>query len=146
MVLYTAGRLSVKYFSCPWLSWLFMITSWHGNVCDITGPLGGKPPVTGGFPSEKASFDVFDYVPRGTISQFIAFQYAWKHYPAWLHFMNTFLAFKESLFILFATCNQILKQPRPQMTVLLASMLEAILNAKARFNIRIVFLDVGFPR
>ena len=33
----------------------FMTTPWHGNVFRITGTLWGNPPVTGGFPSQRAS-------------------------------------------------------------------------------------------
>ena len=35
-----------------------MMVSWHGNAFHITGPLGGKSTITGGFPSQRASNDL----------------------------------------------------------------------------------------
>ena len=44
-------------------------TSSNGNIFRVTGPLWGKPPVTGGFPSRRPvtrSFDVFFDLPEET--------------------------------------------------------------------------------
>ena len=34
---------------------VYMMVSWHGNTFRITSHSGGKPPITGGFPSQRAS-------------------------------------------------------------------------------------------
>ena len=46
-----------------------MMTSWHGNIFCITGPLWGSSTVTGWFPSQRASY-VEDW-------RFFYLMYAW---------------------------------------------------------------------
>ena len=55
------GNGHIKFFLSSWMNCNMMASS-NGNIFHVTGPLWGKPPVTGGFPSQKLvtwSFDVF---------------------------------------------------------------------------------------
>ena len=62
--------LSICYFHklyaiCNCSSVTFMMTPSNGNIFRVTGPLGGEPPVTGGFPSQRPvtrSFGVFFFI------------------------------------------------------------------------------------
>ena len=46
----------------PWWNWIYMMTSWNGNIIRVTGPLCGEFTGPGEFPTQRPvtqSFDVF---------------------------------------------------------------------------------------